>query len=1365
MNHRKRALIVAGCAAAAVVVIAAAAVLILQSGWFEEKVRSALIGGVESATGGRAELGSFQFDWRQMRVAVRDFVLHGNEPPDKPPLIRAASVEAGLTVVSFLEQKVDVRYLDIQGPQVYLIVYPDGHTNVPEPRIKKRGERTPLDTLLNAAVGRFNVQNGILEIEGRSRTPFSARGRNLNTKFLYDPAARRYQGDVSIQPVELQWDGRAQELGIRMALTLEKDRIGISPARLEAGNSQVDFSGAIQDLVSPRAAFRYEARVSAADVNRVFHLTGLERGTAELAGNAEWAGGFNYSITGNLLVRDGAFRQASWRVQNVRAEAAVRADQNGIQVRGLRFSGESAGEGTRLPLEGQARELTVRGQEADARELAIEALGGRFSGTARLRAGNQFEVQGDFRDLEAKRAVAVYSREPLPWDSLISGHVEIAGAVRQPQELRAAASLTLAPAPQGPPVSGQVVVRYDRKAGTLELDRSTLTLPASRIQLSGAIGRQLRVQADTRDLNDFLAALGESSAAIPVKLENGSAVFDGTISGSTESPRIAGRLTLTRFAFQGKLMDSLRADVAASPQDLRLQNAVLARGSARAQFQFSAGLHDWKISETSPISGSGSVRDAMASDLLTLFQVKGVTAAGTGSGSGQISGTAGSPQWSASLQVVNGSVNDEPFDRISGQFTGTAQNLTLSSGQLSAGVKQVQFSANFNHPANRFDTGQVDFRVQSNPLPVAEIRTLAHARPGLEGMLQFTASGRLQLLPPRNAGAARRLTDLQAEIAARGVQLSGQSLGDMRLTANSQGAVLRTRLDTTFNGSAIRGSGEWRMDGDYPGNAEITFNRLDLAGLRSWIAPSAAPRGPSFTGFAEGEVRVAGPLLKPQLLTAELRVPALEIRPASGLSGIVLRNAGPLVATMANSVITIGKADLTGRSTDVTLAGKIALNQRNPLDLRVSGHADLALLKTFNPDIDSSGKVTLDASVRGSLATPQVNGRLELSDGQMSYGMFPNGITDANGVILFTGDRATIQSLQAGTGGGTIQVSGFTGYNEDGVLLGLHAVAKQVRVRYPEGISTVSDATLDLTGSPDRSMLTGTVIIRRATINVQSDLGTLLAKSAEPVRTPAARTGLLAGLNYDLQIETAPDVEIQSALTQGIEADANLRLRGTAAAPALLGRIRITQGQLLFFGTRYTINQGSISFFNALKIEPVLDIDLETRARGIDITITIAGPLNKLTMTPRSDPPLQFNEIISVLTTGEAPSAALTRFGQQATAPQTSQQTAATALLGQVIANPVSGRLQRFFGISRLRINPTLDPALASGVQYTPQARLTLEQQVTPDITFTYITDLSNANAQIVSVEWAVNKQWSVVAQREENGLVGLDFFWKKRFR
>jgi translocation and assembly module TamB len=356
-------------------------------------------------------------------------------------------------------------------------------------------------------------------------------------------------------------------------------------------------------------------------------------------------------------------------------------------------------------------------------------------------------------------------------------------------------------------------------------------------------------------------------------------------------------------------------------------------------------------------------------------------------------------------------------------------------------------------------------------------------------------------------------------------------------------------------------------------------------------------------------------------------------------------------------------------------------------------------------------------------------------------------------------NRGTIQSFTGETGGGKIQLIGFATYSTAEAVFQLHATAEQVRVRYPEGVSTVADASLDLTGTTARSQLSGTVTILRTGFNLQSDFSSVIAKSAEPVRTPATQTGILGGLNFDVQIQTAPDIQFQSSLTEDIQMEANLRLRGTFSNPAVVGRVNITQGQMVFYGTKYTINQGSIAFYNPLKVEPILDIDLETKAHGIDITLTVAGPLNKLHLTPRSDPPLQFNEIVALLATGRAPTSDPTMLTQQSTAPQSWQQMGASTLLGQAIANPVAGRLQRFFGVSKLRIDPTI-----AGVENNPQARLTLEQQITPAITFTYITNVTSTNPQVIRMEWAFSKQWSAVALREENGTFGLDFFFKKRF-
>jgi translocation and assembly module TamB len=514
----------------------------------------------------------------------------------------------------------------------------------------------------------------------------------------------------------------------------------------------------------------------------------------------------------------------------------------------------------------------------------------------------------------------------------------------------------------------------------------------------------------------------------------------------------------------------------------------------------------------------------------------------------------------------------------------------------------------------------------------------------------------------------------------------------------------------------------------------------------------------------EGVLHIEGPALNWRATKAELRIPRFQIGPAPGadipVEAPTLKNSAPIVVRFANSIITVDNAHLVGRGTDLSVSGRVLPEQKNPLDLRVDGRLDLALLQDFSKDFVTSGTVTTEATVRGSLSDPQVNGRLKFEKAAFNIVDVPNGISNASGTVIFTKDRATIQDLSGETGGGKIELSGFASYSGGQPIFRLHANAHEVRVRYPEGVSTVANANLNLTGTVDSSMLSGTLTILRTGINLQSDFSSILARSAEPVQTPSARKGLLGGMSFDVQIETAPDIQLQSSLTENLQAEANLRLRGTATNPALLGRINITQGTVTFFGTRYTLSQGSISFYNPLKVEPILNIDLETKARGIDITLTISGPLTKLTLTPRSDPPLQFSEIVALLATGRTPTSDPSLLTQQSNGPQSWQQMGASALLGSAIANPVAGRLQRFFGVSQLRIDPTF-----AGVDNNPQARLTLEQQVTPSITFTYITNVTQSNPQVIQVEWAFSRQWSAVALREENGLFGLDFFYKRRFK
>ena len=193
-------------------------------------------------------------------------------------------------------------------------------------------------------------------------------------------------------------------------------------------------------------------------------------------------------------------------------------------------------------------------------------------------------------------------------------------------------------------------------------------------------------------------------------------------------------------------------------------------------------------------------------------------------------------------------------------------------------------------------------------------------------------------------------------------------------------------------------------------------------------------------------------------------------------------------------------------------------------------------------------------------------------------------------------------------------------------------------------------------------------------------------------------------------------------------------------------------------GTRYHVNRGDVDFVNPFRIEPVLNVEMESRIRGVDLALVLSGPLRRLNLNYRSDPPLPFNDLVNLVAVGRAPTVDPSLASQQRVEQQSLIQTGANNLLASTLARPVSQRLQRFFGVSRLKVDPQI-----GGPEANPSARISTEQQIAGDLTLTYSYDLSSAQQQVVRVEWAPDRRWSFIVTRDENGLVGSDFLYKTR--
>ncbi|MGH7226283.1 MAG: translocation/assembly module TamB domain-containing protein, partial [Gemmataceae bacterium] len=400
-----------------------------------------------------------------------------------------------------------------------------------------------------------------------------------------------------------------------------------------------------------------------------------------------------------------------------------------------------------------------------------------------------------------------------------------------------------------------------------------------------------------------------------------------------------------------------------------------------------------------------------------------------------------------------------------------------------------------------------------------------------------------------------------------------------------------------------------------------------------------------------------------------------------------IRNVGALVFEIENGVAQVRSFHLGGEDTGIAVLGSIPCSASQPMNLTVGGSAGLRIFELFDSRVRAAGQSLVEASVRGTIADPVVDGTLELKNGSFSLDNVPNGLTAVNGTVSFDRSRATIRKLTAQSGGGKLNLGGFVSFGGGPIVYNLVAAAQNVRIRPAGSVSITANGSLRLSGTSDNSVLGGTVSISHIVVNANSDLGGLLASISAPVPVPGNAKNFISGLQFDLHVVSAPNLQLSSSLGRDLETQIDLRLRGAPNQPVLLGTISANQGELKIFGANYTINHADVHFTNPVEIEPAVDLDLQTQAHGVTVNITVAGSLNKLNINYRSDPPLQPRDIIALLAVGETPGSAANVVNAPTAAETAALQSSANTVLGQAIT-PESGRLSKLFGITNIKIDP-----------------------------------------------------------------------------
>ena len=1204
-------------------------------------------------------------------------------------------------------------------------------------------QRLQLADLRLSALGGQLTGDGTLEQFARYHFAGNLHGFNLQT-ILAATGNKPLPYDANISgPIEASGDLKSANAKLAVAST----RLGITPGRRGipvSGRLQAQYNGetgainvndSFLSLPNTRLSLsgslnnRLNLDLTSRNLNDLLAAAGPNPPAVKLEGGQARLNGY---VTGGLS----------------NPHLLAHLDVTQFSVEGRRFDS--------LALDADAAKSRAAVSNGSLRRGTMEAS---FNGAAGLRnwspAPNQgLQATAAVRNGDLADIMALAGQPPAGYAGVLTADVRIAGTIGNPT---GTAVLQAS--------SGKLMDQpFDRIQASVNMADQLITIPTASLTAGPS---QVNLSAEFQHPGDSMST-GQLHAHVQsnqIDLRQIQALqnMGGTV---TLNADVRGSLAQSEL-----LVNAVNADASARGLSLQGQtygdatlHAVTGGNTVRYDLTSNFAGSNTKVAGTTqltkdyPTTADATIRGLPIERVLAVARQTDIPAKGVLSGTAHVNGTLSNPQGSADLEIVNVMAYDEPLDRVHARASYLAQRVDVDLLEIAAGPSHVQLSAHYTHPAGKLDSGDLQFKIDSNRIDLARIRNLQKARPGLGGALQLAASGAGTV----QAGTPRLLfRDLNADLSATNVSTGGKSYGDVTLKAATNAGRLNYTLDSNLAGSVINARGTAQLNGDYPLDTQLSFRNVAWSRLQPLLAPGGPP---AFEATAEGQVNVSGPALKTDQLRGSLRIPSLEFdalaRRGAAARNTTIRNQGPISATLDRGVIRIDSMHLTGPQTDINATGTVAITQTHRVSLNVKAGTDLGVLQELSSDFYSSGKVALNASVAGTLDNPAVTGTLELQKASINYVDVPNGLSNANGVIVFSGTTATIRTLTADSGGGKVALAGFVNY-AGALRLGLRATVTGVRVRAQEGVSIVASASINVTGTSQASLASGTVTIDRLSYAPQSDFGSILTRAAPPVQTAGESDSMLDHMRLNIRVRTSSSTAVQASLAENLQVQGDLRVSGTAARPGILGRLTITRGDLVFFGSKYRVSQGAVSFFNPLRIEPVLDFSLETQAKGVNVVLNVTGPVDNMKLSYTSEPPLQFQEIVSLLASGKTPTSDPTLLANQPSQPtQSYQQMGESAIVGKALADPVASRLERVFGISQLKI----DPAFTSGSDL-PQARVTLQQQVATNITFTYITALNDPNSQIVRVEWALNQRWSAIANRDENGMFSINLFYKKQFR
>jgi translocation and assembly module TamB len=581
-----------------------------------------------------------------------------------------------------------------------------------------------------------------------------------------------------------------------------------------------------------------------------------------------------------------------------------------------------------------------------------------------------------------------------------------------------------------------------------------------------------------------------------------------------------------------------------------------------------------------------------------------------------------------------------------------------------------------------------------------------------------------------------------------GVPLAEEQPGTLAATWRDE----RLDLEVDLAGLArITGGGALTAAGRAALELDLASERLDRV-----VALLAAGRVEGIEGQLAGRIAIAAAPDRP--LEASLTIPEIAFRYA----GRELQSLEPVRAELVPGGVAIRSVYLgvPGGEDEIFVGGQVLFEDPPRLDLRAQASLAATWLQPLLADLDLDGRIDFLGVLRGTTARPELNGQAELTQARYIPPTIPHTVDRARALVLFYPRAVVLDHLSAEFAGGDLRAKGRLELPEADRPLSyrFEGTLRRVAVRWPAGWLLGGDGDLVLTSTPEGRQVRGELRLDRLYYlqDVALSPAQLVQRILSRSRVEVAETDDLLSTTYLAVAISAPRaLRVRNNLAD-LSGGGDLTLRGTLARPVIFGEVEIDPGgTVTYAGNSYELERARLTFANPARIEPFLDVVARSRIDQYDVTVRLGGTLERLETGFSSDPPLPDLDVLALISTGaplESPTST------RAPADATASATAAESILYGQAASLLTARVNRLFGLDKLRVDPlTSGDAISS-------ARVTVGKRISRELYVTYSIDPSSTAQQILQVEWRLTDRLVLVFTQNGNESYAVDARWEKRF-